>query len=229
MEEPRNVESNNETDDRANSSFAPLLAEQEIGSHETLERIWAERAVRLAQAPEEEETGEQITLLLVRLGREVYGLDAQYVNRIEPVEHLTRVPRVPEWVAGVTNLRGRVLSVVNLARLFGLPTGISYEDNEDGAENHQGSTAAYLAVVEAADMALALMVDNVLAVERIPLSKVQEAADTVRGLRSEYVLGVAERRDSASTLKNGNESMVVVLNLLNLLADQRLIIHEEVV
>lgn len=229
MEEPRNVESNNETGDRANSSFAPLLVEQDIGSHETLERIWAERAVRLAQAPEEEETGKQITLLLVRLGREIYGLDAQYVNRIEPVEHLTRVPRVPEWVAGVTNLRGRVLSVVNLARLFGLPAGTGHADNEHDAENHQESTEPYLAVVEAADVALALMVDNVLAVERIPLSKVQEAADTVRGLRSEYVLGVAERRDSASTLKNGNESMVVVLNLLNLLADQRLIIHEEIV
>jgi purine-binding chemotaxis protein CheW len=182
----------------------------------------------LAQAPEEEETGEQITLMLVRLGREIYGLDAQYVDRIEPVEHLTRVPRVPEWVAGMTNLRGRVLSVVDLARLFGLPAGTSYEDNADDKENHQEGTEPYLAVVEAADMALALVVDNVLAVETIPLSKVREAADTVRGLRSEYVLGVAERRESTSTLRNGNGSMVVVLNLLNLLADERLIIHEEI-
>jgi hypothetical protein len=42
------------------------------------------------------------------------------------------------------------------------------------------------------------------------------------------VLGVAERRENASTLGNGNESMVVVLNLPSLLADERLIIHEEI-
>lgn len=228
MQDLWNAEHNNGTGDQVNSTLAPLPFEQDIGSREALEQIWAERAARLAEAPEEEETGEQITLLLVRLGREVYGLDAQYVNRIEPVEHLTRVPRVPEWVAGMTNLRGRVLSVVNLARLFGLPASTSHEDNEDDTENHQQGTEPYLAVVEAADMALALLVDNVLAVETIPLSKVQEAADTVRGLRSEYVLGVAERRGDASPLKNGNESMVVVLNLLNLLADERLVIHEEI-
>jgi len=90
------------------------------------------------------------------------------------------------------------------------------------ADSLPGDIPLY-AVVEAADMALALLVDNVLAVERIPLSKVQEAADTVRGLRAEYVLGVAEAP------RSDNESMIVVLNLPNLLADERLIVHEEIV
>jgi purine-binding chemotaxis protein CheW len=228
MEQPQNAERDNGRNDWDRLGAVPFPEEEGEVSSEALERIFAERAARLAQAPEEEERGEQITLLLIRLGREIYGLDARYVDRIEPVEHLTIVPRVPEWVAGVTNLRGRVLSVVDLARLFGLPAHASYEDNGDDSKG-QEHTEPYLVVVDSADMVLALKVDAVLAVERIPMSRVREAADTVRGLRSEYVLGVAEHRESTSTLRDGKESMITVLNLPNLLADERLVIHEEIV
>jgi purine-binding chemotaxis protein CheW len=225
MEQLEHTEGDNGKNEWERLVSAPLVDNQGEISPETLARIFAERAARLAEAPEEEETGEQITLLLVRLGREIYGLDARYVDRIEPVEHLTRVPRVPDWVAGMTNLRGRVLSVVDLSRLFGLPpAGNQREGGDDTGER----TEPYLVVVESADMVLALIVDGVLAVERIPMSRVQDAVDTVRGLRSEYVLGVAERGDNAFTLGNGNEPMVVVLDLTNLLADERLVVHEEI-
>jgi len=210
------------------TATGPALFGQDEVSQEILQRIWAERAARLAQVPEEKETGEQITLLLIRLGREVYGLDAQFVDRIEPVAYLTRVPRVPAWVAGVTNLRGRVLSVVDLVRFFGLSTSSNHVNGEDGdRQGPQQAADPYLVVVEAAEVELAFLVDSVMAVERVPLKQVREAADTVRGLRPEYVLGVAERKRT-SAAESGNETIVTVLDLANLLADERLIVHEEI-
>jgi purine-binding chemotaxis protein CheW len=228
MEQPRNGGHDNggSTYENATAPGPATFACDEV-SPEMLHQIWAERAARLAQVPEEKETGEQITLLLIRLGREVYGLDAQYVDRIEPVAYLTRVPRVPAWVAGVTNLRGRVLSVVDLVRYFGLSTTTTYDNGgNDEQEGLQTAANPYLVVVGAADMELAFLVDRVMAVERVPLKQIQEATDTIRGLRPEYVRGVVERRHT-STMNNENETLVIVLDLPNLLADERLIVHEE--
>ena len=78
--------------------------------------------------------------------------------------------------------------------------------------------------VETPEMELGLLVDDVLAVETLPASQIQETTGTVRGLRAEYVRGIAEQstRDASD---NGNGSMIVVLDLLSLLADDRMIVR----
>jgi purine-binding chemotaxis protein CheW len=127
-------------------------------------------------------------------------------------------------VAGVVNLRGRILSVLDLRRLFNLPSAEAEEDDELDAEE----TGPYLVVVEMATMEIALLVDDVLTVESVPVSQIQEVVGTVRGLHPEYVLGVVARNDAdAGTGESG--SIVVVLDLAALLADERLVVHEEIV
>lgn len=183
---------------------------------EVVQRIWARRAAQLAKVPVQEEEGEQIELVLVRLGREIYGLDAGFVLDIRPAGQITHVPRVPDWVAGVVNLRGRILSVLNLSRFFGLPQAVERE-----------AIPPYLVVVETPEMEIALLVDDILAVEALPASKIQEASDTFCNIRPEYVRGVAERQ-SGNTPTNG-AGVLVVLDLPALLADERLIVDEEIV
>lgn len=207
--------------------------EQDHRAPETVQEILARRAARLAQALVDEDGGEQVSLLLVRLGREVYGLEAQYVNRIEPVEYLTRVPRVPEWVAGMTNLRGRIYSVVDLRRYFGLPlAGTAEQRAANGDLPGESATRervdAHLVIVRSADMGVALLVDDVLAMERVPQGRVQEATGVVRGLPGEYVRGVAERQRDRAAVKEDDTSMVVMLDLPALLANGQLVIHEEI-
>lgn len=76
-------------------------------------------------------------------------------------------------------------------------------------------------------MEIALLADDVLSVEAPPASQVLEATDTIRGIHPEYVRGVAEHwRGDAPT--NG-DGLLVVLDLPALLADERLIVHEEIV
>ncbi len=192
-------------------------------SPEEMREIWASRAARLARIPVEEDEGEQIKLLLVRLGREIYGLDAQYVFNIRLADLITHVPRVPDWVAGVINLRGRILSVVDLQRFFGLPPA------EDDGEGDAEFVAAmpYLVVVETPDMEVALLVDDVLTVTSLPTDRIQEVTGTVRGLRPEYVQGVMIRENDDAGMEGS--SVLVVLDLPALLSDERLIVHEEIV
>ena len=177
-------------------------------------QIWARRAAQLAQAPIEQEQGEWLDLVLVRLGREVYGFEARYVLDIRPVGFITLVPRVPEWVLGVTNVRGRVLSVLDLECFFDLPQG--------GGGFYGGM--GLLVLVEAEQMELALQVDDVLGVERMPASQIQEPAGMIRGLPPDYVRGVILGGETAD-----NEEMAIILDLPAMLADERLIVDERVV
>lgn len=195
------------------ASASAALEKSEETAPEVMEQVWARRAERLAQAPVKRDEGEQIQLILLRLGREVYGLDVQHVFDIRPVEpqSVTRVPRVPEWVAGVVNLRGRVFSMVDLQRFLGL-------ERTDSADD--GGTTRNLVVVETPDMELALLADQVLPMETVSVSQIQEATGVVRGIRAEYLRGIAERSSGGS---------IVILDLPALLADKQLIVHEEIV
>ena len=143
---------------RLAASKAAMVAGNEM-SPENLEHIWAQRAAQLAKAPGEEEIGERIEAVLVRLGREVFGLEVQFVRDIRPAQQITRVPRVPEWVIGLSNLHGRILSVIDLRRFLNLP--------EKGEEEEHGAAPKYLAVTETENMEIALLVDEVLGVEAL--------------------------------------------------------------
>ncbi len=187
------------------------------------EKILEQRAAELARERQEEEPGEQIDLVQIRLGREIYGLEVNYICDIYPAALITRVPRVPSWVAGVANLRGKIQSVVRLQGFLNLP------------EPETPTASPHLVVVEIPAMELALLVDEVLAVEAIPAGRLQEAAGAIRGIPAEYVRGVVaqrgERTENGSAVEEKAEesaSLMVVLNVAALLADQRLIVHEEV-
>ena len=60
-------------------------------------------------------------LVVVTLGGSRFALPMSGVGEVGRPPGLTRVPGVPAWVAGVTNWRGRVLAVLDLRPLLGLP------------------------------------------------------------------------------------------------------------
>ena len=178
---------------------------------DVLEQTWARRAEMLAEEVAEDDGGEHLSIVLVQLGQEVYGLEAQYVYDARPLERLTPVPRAPVWMAGVVNVRGRIYPVLDLARFLDLPAA----SNGDGA---------YLVVVQSEALELALKVDNVLSVIALPESHLQEAADTLN-IPATIVRGVMQNDDGDPDLP----AFLVVLELPQLLSDPQLIIHEELV
>jgi purine-binding chemotaxis protein CheW len=134
---------------------------------------------------------------------------------VRPATRITRVPRVPDWVAGVTNLRGRILSVLDLRCFFGLAP-VENRDEEERITPFQD-----LVVVETPDMEVALLVEDVLEIEMFPTARIQTVAEMIQGSGSEHVLGVIER--------GGKAPMIAVLDLPALLVDERLIIEENVI
>lgn len=183
---------------------------------DVLEETWARRASLVAQVIEDGETGEQIEIAVVRLGQEVYGLEVEYIFEIRALDNLTRVPRVPDWVAGVVNLRGRIISVLDLPRFLGLPRTAKEDKNDEDSHD--------LVVVETTTMELAIQVDEVLAIEALPVSQIQEATSAVRGIQAEYMRGIV-----IPTQSEADTIPLLILDLPTLLADKRLIVHEDII
>ncbi len=160
----------------------------------------------------QEQAGEKIDLGFVRLGDEVYILDVDCVYDIYPVKQITPVPHVPDWVRGVSNLRGTILSVIELSRFLELPVPDSQAERED---------LASLVIVKTPEMECALLVDELMAVESLSEAHIKAPSDLVRGLRPESVQGVVDI--------NGEEgnSTAIRLNIQAILADSRLVVNQE--
>ncbi len=134
-----------------------------------------------------------------QLGAELYGVEVSRVHEIIPLQTTTRVPRAPSFVEGVTNLRGKVIPVVDLRRRFGLP-----------AADH--TRASRIVVVEIGDQVVGIIVDGVSEVLRVNASTVEPPSPVVGSAESEYLHGIAKLP----------ERLVILLDLDRVLArDER--------
>lgn len=133
-------------------------------------------------APEGVPQAAELHLVTFALDREHYGIPVQRVREVIRVGEITRVPQAPEHVRGVTNLRGRILPVVELRSRLGLPPAVL-------------TPRSRIVVTEAHGRVLGLLVDAVLQVTRIPADTVQPAPDDVMTPQADWLAGVARRAD----------------------------------
>ncbi|HAO93651.1 MAG: chemotaxis protein CheW [Deltaproteobacteria bacterium GWC2_56_8] len=122
---------------------------------------------------------EVLQLVTFRLGNEEFSLDILRVQEIIRHMDLTRVPRTPDFVEGVINLRGRVIPVLDLRKRFGLP-----------AEDRTNETR--IIVVDVDNRTVGLKVDAVSEVLRLPSDTVEPPPSIVTGAESEYIKGVGK-------------------------------------
>lgn len=141
-------------------------------------------SVRINREDNTPEQGSEEIVQLVGfiLGNEGYGVDIQKVQEINRILEITRVPRTPEFVMGVINLRGNVIPVINLRQRFGLPL----KDNDKNVR---------IIIIEVQNKIIGILVDAVSEVLRIPASTIEPPPDIVAGVDSKYIKGVGKLQD----------------------------------
>jgi len=166
-------------------------------------QILRARARALARPPERAAVAAaSLELLEFRLARESYALETHYVREVYPLKNLTPLPCTPPFVLGIVNVRGRILPVLDLKKFFELP--------EEGLTDlHR------IILVHGNDLELGLLADVIAGVRTIPVERLQASLPTLTGIRAEYLKGVTAER-------------LVVLDLDRILADPKIIVHEEV-
>jgi purine-binding chemotaxis protein CheW len=119
-------------------------------------------------------------LVTFLLGDEEYGLDVRLVQEIIRLTEITPVPRAPEFVKGVINLRGRIIPVVDLKHRLTL-------GHVDGQ-----SRAARIVVAKLRERLVGLLVDGASQVLKVPLSLIEPAPEEVVEVDVDYIRGVAK-------------------------------------
>lgn len=162
-------------------------------------RILKDRA-RAAARPShaDAQPQDQFELLEFLLAQETYGIESSFVREVHPLKTLTPVPGTPAFVLGITSLRGQILSVIDLKKVFELPDKGLTDLNK-------------IIVIGNAEMEFGILADAVLQVRKVPASQLQLSLPTLTGIRASFLKGVTPDRlvalDGAKLLSS--QSIVV--------------------
>ncbi|WP_425266026.1 chemotaxis protein CheW [Desulfohalovibrio reitneri] len=125
---------------------------------------------------------EILQLVTFSIGDEEFGVDILKVQEIIRTMEITRVPKAPDFVEGVINLRGKVIPIIDLRRRFGM-----------ARRDHDKNTR--IIVIDINNMIVGFVVDSVSEVLRISSSTVEPPPPVVAGVESEYIKSVGKLED----------------------------------
>ncbi len=150
-------------------SFAIAPEERAARLHER-SREWARMAE--GQAPTDE-----LEVLRFGISGELYAIASEHVAQVLPLSQYTPLPNTPAYVMGIVNVRGRIVSVLDLRVLFELPVDSLSERN-------------FLLILQSPEMEFGVLIDRVLGIGQIRRQALQKAPSNLSGVRASYVLGV---------------------------------------
>lgn len=145
-------------------------------------RILRERAMALAR-PLNASKGVDgsVTVVEFMLAHERYGIELAHIREIYPLKELTPLPGVPDFVMGIVNVRGQILSIMDIRRFFELP--------QKGLTNLN-----QVIILQSEHMEFGILADEILGTRSIPQSDIQASLPTLTGIRASYLKGVTGDR-----------------------------------
>ena len=165
--------------------------------------ILRSRAMMLSQEIATGGTDEEyFEILEFLLAHETYAIETMFVREVYPMADLTPLPCTPAFVYGLVNVRGQILTVIDMKKFFDLP--------EKGITNLNK-----IIVVRKDAMELGILADEIIGIRNIPMNKLQPPLSTMTGIHAEYLKGI---------IVEG----LIALDMERFLTDGRLIVHEEV-
>lgn len=142
-----------------------------------VQRVLKSRASLAARPPLKPDDTDRLDILAFSLAGEAYAVEITHVREVCPLRDLTALPCTPPFLAGVMNLRGTILAVVDLRKFFELPAKGLTELNRVIVLNN-GKTE------------LGLLADSIEGVRDVLISDLQERLPTLTGIRERFLKGI---------------------------------------
>ena len=179
----------------AEQGYAPTVQEKK--------KILKARARELAREPQRDEAAEEyVEVVGFLLAGEEYAVESAYVREVCPLKEFTPLPGIPPFVLGIINVRGQIISVIDIKKFFDLP--------------EKGITDLNQVIILRSDsMEFSILADDVLGAYNVPVREIQPSLPTLTGIRQEYLKGITGKRE-------------VILDAAKLLSDRNIIVHQEV-
>ena len=133
---------------------------------------------------------DDLHLVTFRVGTELFGVPISTVQEIVRVPTIAKIPQSPDFVEGVINLRGRVITVVDMHKRMGRSRPAAFVEAQS-----ERSKKARILVVEADGRLVGVIVDEVAEVLRLAEEDIEAAPPMVAGVNNQYIKGVGKLKD----------------------------------
>jgi purine-binding chemotaxis protein CheW len=185
---------------RLNAAWSTL--EQSLAPDDTSQQqILRARANALAKTPAHGEgLKDNLEIVEFLLAYERYGVESRCVREVCPLKDLRPLAGTPPFILGLINVRGQIISVMDIKKFFDLPDKGLTDFNR-------------VLVLRAGQMEAGILADSILTVRPIARSDLQPALPTLTGIRADYVKGIT--RDPT-----------VILDVEKFLSNERIIVDE---
>lgn len=144
--------------------------------------------------------------LTFALADEEYGLEILQVREIIGLIDITTVPRMPDFVKGVVNLRGKIIPVIDLRLKFGM-SGIEY------------SRETCIIVLSIRNNLVGIIVDNVCEVLDIGQDKIELVPSFGMNINTDFIMGMGKVENS----------VVILLNIERVMTQEEMTLIDEMV
>jgi purine-binding chemotaxis protein CheW len=163
--------------------------------------ILKKRADALARKRDGCSLHDAMEVIVFQLAHERYALELRYVGEVKELKKLTPLPCTPSFIAGMINLRGRIVSIVDLKQFFDLTTAAATD-------------AHYVIILYNADMEFGILADEITGVSALSANAVQAVPKGFNGSGNACLKGITSDR-------------IAMLDAKQLLSDPNLIVNKQ--
>ncbi|GAB6098125.1 chemotaxis protein CheW [Halanaerocella petrolearia] len=143
-------------------------------------------------------------MIVFDIGKEKFGIKITRIHEIIRMKEITELPDASEYFAGIINLRGDIISVIDLQRRFGIKEAEVTDDTRIIVVGYEGQDVG-------------LIVDAVSEVVHIDKEEIDDPPQSMVSIKNDYLTGIAKVE----------EDMINILDLDNLLASKEKIDLEQ--
>ncbi|HEY9046501.1 MAG TPA: chemotaxis protein CheW [Ohtaekwangia sp.] len=140
-------------------------------------------------------------IVVFRLGDEEYGITIDQIKEVAITPPITRMPQVPAFIAGVSNIRGNIIAILDLGEKFGIPLKYSLEQNEK----------TYTLVIDNPEFKMGIWVKDVPNTMTISRADIEESFFTGGNTQDQsYITGIVKR----------DNRLIILIDIFRVLSSQ---------
>jgi len=184
------------------ATLQEALSQKNVVLPEDKRAILKARAQKLAIEKKDETAWQEfIEVVEFRLASETYGIETSFVREVYPLTDYTVLPGVPAFVIGIVNVRGQIISVIDLKKFFHLPEKGIGELNK-------------VIIIQNEKMVFGILADVILGSHSVPIETLQTNLPKISGISGEYLKGISSNH-------------LIILDAGKILIDEKIIVNQE--
>lgn len=156
--------------------------------------------------------GDKILLIVFKLGTGEYGLPIDQIKEVVLTPRISQIPQTPHYIKGVANIRGNVISIVDLEDRFGLVAKNGAETLPDEAlakDTVDEENSNYTLVIESEEYSIGILVKEVPNTLSVSRNEIDSTSNIIRhsSLDENAINGIVKLDDR----------MIIMINILSMM------------